>query len=290
MQVNYSDIINSIKSDEKTFLSFLKMLSVSYRYDFKQLLTLYAQGYMGSENLVGYEFLKQKSHTSKPDISSTNKYLVTLCGEIVYLFGKPLVQSHKNTLNMSSESLKYKARKYSDEFKKYTGLVVTADATQETFSIVKDELLINVDKITELQTLFIEAAIDYKTRECRSLFMGGIVKCICFDSCKLCDFEIISKMGARDVYNLLEESFTLYQELIYNFKEKYFTLTEVAVLSSCYECDDTLDSLLKQLQDNQYATLVLLNKLRRLRNRMIMRLIHSIKMGKVTHYPFYSIE
>lgn len=287
MQINYSDIMNSIKSDEKTFLSFLKMLSVSYRYDFKQILMLYTQGYVGSENLVGYEFLKQKSHNLKPDISNTKKYMIDLCGKSVYLFSQPLVQSRKN---VTSEPLVYRSRKYIEAFKKYTGLVVTEDAAQETFSIVNNELLINTNNQKDLQTLFIEASIDYKTKGCRSLFMGGVVKCICFGGSKLVDFEIISKLGVREIYNLLEESFTLYQELIYNFKGKYFTLTEVAVLSSCYECDDTLDSILSLLQNNQYAKLVLLNKLRGLRNRAIMKLIHNIKTGKVTHYPAYSIE
>lgn len=287
MQINYSDIMNSIKSDEKTFLSFLKVLSVSYRYDFKQILMLYTQGYIGSENLVGYEFLKQKTHNLKPDINNIKKYMVDLCGKTVYLFSQPLVQLRKSE---TSEPLLYKSRKYTEVFKKYTGLVVTGDTTQETFSIVNNELLINTDKQKDLQAFFIEAAIDYKTESCRSLFMRDLVKCICFGGSKLGDFEIISKMGAREVYNLLEESFTLYQELIYNFKEKYFTLSEVAVLSSCYECDDTLDSLLNLLQNNQYAKLVLLNKLRGLRNRTIMKLIHNIKIGKVTHYPFYSIE
>lgn len=289
MQVVLSDIINPLKEDELTFLSFLKLLSVTYRYDFKQILMLYNQGFTACADLVGYEYFQaQKWRNVKPNLD--DRYIVELCGQTVYLFSSGRVAlRHRHKLEESSRRyMDVMARKYIELFKRYTGLVVTTDCSQKTYSIVNGELLINTKG--DIQKYMIEAAIEYKTNGAKSLFIKDVVHYIYFGGDKLSDFSIISNLSPKELYNLLEEAFTLYQEIVYMFKEKYFTLTEIAVLNSCYECEISLDSLINTLQSNPYAELVLLNKLRGLRDETIIKLIQNIKAGKLNHYPLYHIE
>lgn len=80
MQFNFSKTIKEVQKDENKLKEFLEILSMSYRYNFNQVLMLYEQGYRGDEDLAGYEFIANRKREYK-------QYTCLVNSRPVYLYG-----------------------------------------------------------------------------------------------------------------------------------------------------------------------------------------------------------
>lgn len=282
MNYDVAEIVDEIRVDETTFLSFLDLCGRNYRYSFLQLLLLYKQGYTVEEDLLGYNYytMHMGRHQQMDNSMLIRKFILPVGSTTVVLF------SRLNPNKRGKTRDEQKKETLIGKFEECCGLPVVNMKLSEYYRLSETELKIVTDLSSETFGENITlAAIEFKLHE-DELKKELVRRMYAIKSeFKLFD-KYIANATAKQVHDSLAEAFEFYQDIIYSFKEKYFTINEVAQLNQCRNCED-IDSLtetLKHIPDVQY---VLFNKLMSISASEIHKMLLTLKKGELTHYPPY---